>query len=92
MRRARLSRFRERAGAVFIALVLAAPACSDDIRAPAATPLGVPAAPVACTTLSDNCALPLPTNLFTRPADTATGLTLDLHAETFTSAATTSRS
>ena len=86
-RRAR-PRPRARAGAALGALALLAPACSDGGHGAAPTPPGVPASPVACTTLSDDCALPLPSNLFTRPAATATGVALDLHAETFTTPAT----
>ncbi len=76
------------AGAALTALTLLAPACSDGAATHRGTPPGVPASAVGCSTLADSCTLPLPSNLFTRPAATPTGVALDLHAETFTTAAT----
>ena len=57
-------------------------ACGGE-RGPVPTPAGVPAEAVTCTTLSDDCYLPFPTNLFTEAAPSPTGLELAIRAENF---------
>ncbi|MFN7953456.1 MAG: hypothetical protein U0610_17150 [bacterium] len=55
---------------------------------PTTTALGVPDQPLACTSVTDTCYFPFPTNLFAKPASTPTGLTLDIRAENFPSPVT----
>ncbi|MBK7975526.1 MAG: hypothetical protein IPK07_20325 [Deltaproteobacteria bacterium] len=54
----------------------------------AATPSGVPTTAVACTTVTETCYFPFPTNLFTQPSATPTGLALDIRAANFPSPVT----
>ncbi len=69
------------------ALLLVAACGGGDPSAP--TPPGVPAAAIACTTLSDDCYLPFPTNLFTEAAPSPTGIRLAIRAENFPTPVTT---
>ncbi len=50
--------------------------------------LGVPDQPLACTSVTNTCYFPFPTNLFARAADTPTGLELHIRAENFPSPVT----
>ncbi|MFN7953455.1 MAG: hypothetical protein U0610_17145 [bacterium] len=75
------------AAVAFAALAAPTSGCGDS-HSVARTPASVPARAITCTGLTDDCYFPFPTNLFTKPAATATGLSLDLHAESFRTPAT----
>ncbi len=73
--------------ATAVAAALSGAACGSG-GGSTATPPGVPTTTVSCTTLTDTCYFPFPTNLFTQPAATPTGLALDIRAENFPSPVT----
>ncbi len=74
--------------AIGAALAVVVAGCASDGGGAAATPMGVPAQAVTCTSVTDVCYFPFPSNLFARPAATATGVELNISAANFPSPVT----